>query len=157
MSDPQFETLWSNLVLRNGWSVLGESWPCCAVSSWAFGKPNIQNHSFLWICVPVNWCVWNLKQQNMCPQTEWMIARTKIEISFINYLWWFKWKISYNFRAESNLNKRLLRSSVNTSLSLTNAISFIITVTKIVASAHELWQLANQLSWVKKTSECYDL
>lgn len=44
---------------------------------------NIQNPSFLWTCVPVIWCVWNLKQLNLCPQTEWLIARTKIEISFI--------------------------------------------------------------------------
>lgn len=88
--------------------------------------------------VPTNW-------MTDCKNKNW-------KISFINQQWLFKWKISYNLRAETNLNRRLLRNSVNTSLSLTNAISFIITVTKMVASGHELWQLANRkiLSWVKK-------
>lgn len=83
---------------------------------------------------------------------EWLIARTKMEISFINYHWLSKWKISYNLRSETSLNKRLLRNSVNIILCLTNAILFIIAVTKIVANGHELWRLANRkmLSGVKK-------
>lgn len=46
----------------------------------------------------------------------------------------------------------LLRNSVNIILCLTNAIRFIIAVTKIVANGHELWRLANRkmLSGVKK-------
>lgn len=84
--------------------------------------------------------------------TNWMTdCRNKNWNQLYDYQWLFKWKVSYCLRAETNLNKRLLRNSVNTSLSLTNAISFIITVTKIVASGHELWQLAKRrLSWVKK-------
>jgi len=74
VSNPQFETLWGNLVLSNGWSALGEDWPCCAVSSGALGKPNIQSHSLLWMCMPVIWYVWNYMQLNMCPQTvnDWL-------------------------------------------------------------------------------------
>lgn len=84
-----------NLAFRNGWSALGEGWPCCTVSSWALGKPKIYNNSLLWICIPVI-CVEFEAAKYVPTNCEWLIARTKMEISFVNYHWLFKWKISCN-------------------------------------------------------------